>query len=83
MRNKLWTNLLASLTLTSMTSCAALNQVPLATDSYCSAYQRVIQAKGEGTITAARSVKNRIAANEKTYVCNCLTPRPKFCEPAG
>lgn len=67
--------------LTLMTSCATLNQgMPVASDSFCATYQRLIQAKGEGTIQALRSVKNRIAANEMTYVCNCVTPRPKFCE---
>lgn len=64
-----------------MTSCAALNlESPVkAIDSYCSAYQPLIQAKGEGTIQALRPVKNRIAANEKTYACTCLEKRPAFC----
>lgn len=43
-------------------------------------YQRLIQEKGEGVIQAPRPVKNRIYANEKTYVCNCVNPRPKMCE---
>jgi hypothetical protein len=68
--------------LISMTSCAALNpESPTASDSFCLAYQRVINNKGDGTISATRSVKNRIAANEKTYVCNCVSPRPALCGP--
>jgi hypothetical protein len=52
-----------------------------ASDSYCSTYQQVVQQKGEGEALtkASRSVKNRIAANEKTYLCNCVDPKPKFC----
>lgn len=81
MQNVLWKRLLVSLTLSSMTSCAALNQeIPIASDSFCQTYQQLIQAKGEGTISALRSVKNRIAANEKTYVCLCVNPQHKVCE---
>lgn len=66
--------------LISMTSCAALSpESPTASDSFCSTYQRLIQAKGEGSITAARPVKNRIAANEKTYICLCSNPQNKIC----
>ncbi len=66
----------------SMTSCAALNlDSPVkAIDSYCSAYQRVVVAKGDGTIQATRAVKNRIAANEKTYACTCGDNKPAFCK---
>lgn len=68
--------------LLSMTSCASWNlERPTTSDSFCSTYQRLIQAQGEGAITASRAVKNRIAANEKTYVCNCTDPKPKFCAP--
>lgn len=63
-----------------MTSCVGLETMQIASDSYCSTYQRIIVSKGEGVITAARSVKNRIAANEKTYLCNCVTPKPALCE---
>ena len=66
--------------LLSTTSCVGLSPSLTASDSYCSTYQRVVQAKGEGTIQALRPVKNRIAANEKTYACNCLEVKPKFCE---
>lgn len=63
-----------------MTSCAGLGEMAeTASDSYCQTYQRVIVTKGEGNITAARSVKNRLAANEKTYLCNCTSPKPDFC----
>lgn len=63
-----------------MTSCASLGEMAAtSSDSYCSAYQQVIQTRGEGVIVAQRSVKNRIAANEKTYLCNCTDPKPQFC----
>lgn len=66
--------------LISTSGCETLNpNLPTASDSFCTAYQRVIQAQGEGAIQALRPVKNRIAANEKTYICNCVTPRPKLC----
>lgn len=81
MQKRLWKSLLISLIAISMTSCAALNlDSPVTTvDSYCQAYQRIITAKGDGAITATRSVKNRIAANEKTYVCLCADPGNKVC----
>lgn len=64
----------------SMTSCVGLGEIPsLAVDSYCTTYQQIIVSKGEGAITATRSVKNRIAANEKTYACTCLEKKPAFC----
>ncbi len=63
-----------------MTSCAALNQeIPIASDSFCVTYQPLIRSKGEGTIQALRPVKARIAANEKTYICNCTNNKPEFC----
>lgn len=64
------------------TSCAALNlENPVTvSDSFCSTYQQLIQAKGEGSIQAQRSVKNRIAANEKTYICLCSNPDHKICQ---
>ncbi len=64
-----------------MTSCVGLGEIPslTASDSYCSTYQQIIVTKGEGNITAARSVKNRIAANEKTYICLCSNPQNKIC----
>ena len=70
-----------------MTSCAALNlDSPVTTvDSYCQAYHRIITAKGDGAslVKASRSVKNRIAANEKTYICLCSDPGNKICKPQG
>jgi len=36
-------------------------------DSYCSTYQPVVRAAGEGSIAAAAPVKRRILANELTY----------------
>jgi len=63
-----------------MTSCVGLGEMAAtASDSYCQTYQQVIVSKGEGVIQAQRSVKNRLAANEKTYLCNCVRPKPKFC----
>lgn len=65
----------------SMTSCATLNpESRTASDSYCQTYQQVIRAKGEGEITALRPVKDRIAANEKSYVCLCSNPQHKICK---
>lgn len=57
-----------------MTLCAALSlsnctQVPI--DSFCSVYNPIITAKGEGSITATLAVKKRIAANELTYREQC------------
>lgn len=77
MPSKLWKSLAVNLIAILTTSCVASNR--LASDSFCSTYQRVIRAKGEGTIQALRSVKVRIAANEKTYLCNCVNPKPKLC----
>lgn len=65
-----------------MTSCGALNlgnEISPAVDSFCTTYQQLVQAKGDGAITAVRSVKNRIAANEKTYLCLCENPQHKIC----
>lgn len=60
-----------------------LGEIPsLAVDSYCTTYQQVVVAKGEGAISAARPVKNRIAANEKTYLCLCAEKKPAFCQGA-
>jgi len=42
----------------------------------------VILEKGDGAIKASRGVKLRIAANEKTYICNCVTPKPTMCATA-
>lgn len=62
------------------TSCSAtLSQV----DSYCSVYQKVIRAKGEGSINALLPVKQRIAANEVTYRCLCETPDAAICKKSG
>ena len=50
-----------------MTSCASLSQ----SDSYCSAYKPLLGQRGVGSITTTAEIKNRIAANERTYLCNC------------
>ena len=44
---------------------------PPATDSFCSAYQKVVQAAGDGAIKASDEVRRRIAANEIVYRCQC------------
>ena len=64
-----------------LSGCAALSPgSPTASDSFCTAYQQLIQAQGEGTINAKRAVMERIYANEKTYVCLCTkNPDPKIC----
>src|SRR5882724_3146493 len=50
-----------------MTSCANLNP----SDSFCGAYQPIANQKGVGSISTTTEIKNRLAANEKTYLCNC------------
>ena len=40
-------------------------------DSFCSTYQQVVRAKGEGGVQATKEVKQRILANELTYRCLC------------
>lgn len=61
----------------SMLLCAALSlsscaHAPPAVDSFCQIYNRVVLAKGEGTITATANVKKRILANELTYREQCM-----------
>lgn len=52
----------------SLSSCAH-SQPP--TDSFCQVYNRVVVAKGDGSITATPGVKKRILANELTYRDQC------------
>lgn len=40
-------------------------------DSFCTVYQRVVVAKGEGKIVASDAVKRRIIANELLYRQTC------------
>jgi hypothetical protein len=47
-----------------LSSCAGSK---LTTDSYCSVYQPVIRAEGDGAIQAKPDVKRRIATNEVTH----------------
>lgn len=42
-----------------------------AVDSFCQSYQRVIRQPAESAIQAPVSVKQRLAANEITYRCQC------------
>ena len=74
MRNKHLKKLAVCLILSSTTACATLNQSPTS-DSFCSTYQPLIRAVGEGVISAKRPVKERIYANEKTYRQFCGAPK--------
>lgn len=38
---------------------------------FCSSYHKVIREAGDGSITAKLAVKQRIAANEIYYKCQC------------
>ncbi len=62
-------------TLKLMMACAALSlsncATPLVTDSYCSVYQPIVVAKGDGKIVASEGVKRRLLANELTYRAQC------------
>lgn len=61
-----------------MTSCALLSPgIPLASDSFCSTYQPLQGVAGVGSIATTREIKNRISANEKTYLCLCPGGNPK------
>jgi hypothetical protein len=51
----------------SLSSCTHIPPV----DSFCSVYNRVVVAKGDGSITAPLPVKKRILANELTYREQC------------
>lgn len=85
MENGLWRKLLPCLILISLTGCATWNQneLPTASDSFCTTYQQLVQAQGDGTIDAKRAVRERIYANEKTYMCLCRDPGHKVCKPQG
>ena len=62
-----------------MTSCAALNPPEIkVSDSFCSVYQQVVRAKGEGDVQAPKEAKQRILANELTYRCLCKGEQ-NFC----
>ncbi len=49
--------------------CQTLTQPAI--DSFCSVYQPVIQAKGDGSIQAPTLPKRRMLANELTYKQLC------------
>ena len=49
----------------SLSNCATVH--PVAVDSYCLEYNKVVQEKGDGAITASPGVKKRILANELNY----------------
>jgi len=78
-----WTICCIALSLTGCGSLFPPLQVKIADpadDSFCQVYQRVIQAQGEGKITAADPVKRRIAANEVTYKCQCENWPDPICK---
>lgn len=68
-----WTQLLSILSLgissLLLASCGTTRQI--AGDSYCQVYEPIIQKKGEGQITAALAVKQRILYNEQMYRTEC------------
>jgi len=50
------------------------HRAPSAVNSYCAAYQRVIRSEEEGAQLGrveSRAVRERIAANETLYACEC------------
>ena len=49
---------------------------PSAIDSFCLTYQPVVQAKGDGSITATLGAKRRILANELLYRQQCKEKKP-------
>lgn len=53
----------------SLSSCAHRE---LVIDGYCERYNKVIQEKGDGKITATSGVKRRLLANELTYQDQCV-----------
>jgi len=59
----------ASLSAISALPACATN--PTVIDSFCTTYQRVIRAEGDGNIQAKLGVKQRLAANELYYRRNC------------
>jgi hypothetical protein len=58
--------LMLSFAVLSPSSCT-----PEQIDSFCVLYNKVIVAKGDGTITASPGVKRRLLANELFYRQNC------------
>ena len=54
-----------------MTLCAGLSlsscATPKVTDSFCTVYEPVVVAKGDGAITATPGAKRRILGNEMNY----------------
>jgi len=67
--------LIAGSVILSLSNCAQLGLPnpfqPVVTDSFCQVYNKIIVAKGDGTITATTGVKKRILANELTYRDQC------------
>lgn len=56
-------------------SCGHLSQ----SDSFCSAYQPLAGQKGVGSIGTTKDIKNRLATNEKLYLCHCVNPQDQRC----
>lgn len=55
-----------------LSSCA---HQALVIDGYCQRYNKVIQEKGDGKITATSGVKKRLLANELTYQDQCVSKK--------
>lgn len=59
----------------SLNGCASLPfGQPVAVDSFCQVYNKVVVAKGDSAISASTAVKKRILANELTYRSQCAKP---------
>jgi hypothetical protein len=59
--------LIAACVILSLSSCAT----PAPVDSFCSLYEPVVVAKGDGAIQAPLAVKKRILTNEQLYRQQC------------
>lgn len=79
---RFWLGANSCLILISMTGCGtSMNSShPIASDSYCQTYQKILRVKADGEIMANRGVKERILANEVTYRCLCEGAKGKVCE---
>jgi hypothetical protein len=68
--------LLASLSLMFLASCGLWSPKSEVTDSFCTVYKPLIQAKGDSNIKAPKPVLDRMATNEKTYQEFCVSHTP-------
>ena len=64
-----------------MASCVNSAKTPIINvDSYCAQYRKVIQSREDSNIKGTRAAKQRIVANEVTYVCLCERPEAEVCK---